>query len=202
MIRLLSLLLVISFSTFNLQAQDTRYQVGVGTGAITTTDLVSGLIDIASQELINSFSSIWGPNPDVNFRNYSFNPTLALGGEYLFHKRWSLIADYAYNSLSRDIYTEADYRGFASSTHHSLGIGIKGKYYKTDWVEMYSTFQMGVTFENVRYQVDDESARYSWSYFNLHTTLYGLRVGQQLGGSFELGLGYQGIVRVGVDYRF
>lgn len=191
-------LLLVAFSSKGQQ-----HQVEVSSGVITTTSIIVGVSDAiqtAAVELINDAN---GNTASLRFEgDRVLNPTYGISYENRFHKHWSFIGDYTYQPITRSVYYDGTFRGTVSSRAHTFGIGIKGRYWVSEWTEGYSALRIAGTNQVDEYDIEDESQTLSWGYTNTQITLFGLRVGKQLGANLELGFGYGGVVKYGLDYRF
>lgn len=76
---------------------------------------------------------------------------------------------------------------------------LKGLYLNLPWFQFYGLFGAGVRFFPISSAVP-EPERPPSVWFNTQWTPVGLRVGNALGGFAEFGIGYKGLVNMGISY--
>lgn len=75
--------------------------------------------------------------------------------------------------------------------------------YGWEWVKFYHSLAAGFTYATATI-VDINNLRSSNGkpMFAFHVTVFGIRVGKTVGVFTDFGIGYQGIINVGVDFKF
>ena len=83
-------------------------------------------------------------------------------------------------------------------------VSARFNYIRGPWVTGYSGISAGIMYLNERdifTGIDNPDQMYSTFTFSPQITLFGLRVGRQFGGFVEFGLGYMGVINLGLSYK-
>ena len=83
-----------------------------------------------------------------------------------------------------------------------LGINSSAKYFHKNQLHLYSGVALGVGIYSGKEIKDSHIEKYRGTRFAWHANLFGLRYGDRVGGFVELGVGYKGIMNVGVVGSF
>jgi len=77
-------------------------------------------------------------------------------------------------------------------------------YVTNKWVQMYSGLSVGCTNWKSDISYTDTTKGHQFNEFHIaaHVNVFGLRVENKIGGFFELGFGYNGIINLGITYKF
>lgn len=83
----------------------------------------------------------------------------------------------------------------------ALSAECRFTYLRKGIFKMYGTLGLGVSYWNIIEQAEATDAQHG-AFFNFNVSPLGMRLGKQVGGFLEFGLGYRGLVSAGVDVRF
>lgn len=183
-----------------------KHEIGVSTGVVSTQDAVDVLVDLA----YIGFANIWDSNLDPEI-DYTVKPVYTLSYSVIPSERWHFTFDASFHSLERramwtNANTNETFTAYVNSHSLSTSVAARFNYTTGDWVQLYSSIGLGVTFHRLDFSVYESNNVDAGSvnfdpYPNFHLNLFGIRVGKEFGGHIEFGAGYRGIVNVGLDYR-
>jgi len=82
--------------------------------------------------------------------------------------------------------------------------GVEYHYYNKSIVQLYSGFHLGICYYNQKQSTisNKNTTTHSQIKVAFQADLFGIRVGKKIGGFIELGVGYNGIIKVGISGRF
>ena len=166
-------------------------------------------------DLIQGFSgSRSRPSLDHSaYNSGTFNSgNMFLTYRYSICKRLSLGATLGTEFVSFDHYSNRGLRtdppvllGQYKANITTLAVELKPVYYNGSLIQLYGLIGLGGRYYS-EHQVSGQSAGtndgFPNLFFNSQWTPLGVRVGKQLSGFVDLGLGYKGLVNAGVCYRF
>jgi len=93
-----------------------------------------------------------------------------------------------------------------SSTNKFYSILAKFDFYylTNEWAQLYSGLGIGVTSgtSSLKYSDQAQTQNYEKTFPAAQITFFSLRVGKQIGGYFEFGFGTNGILNLGLSYKF
>jgi len=207
----------------NSEFYNTKHEVGVSLGYISTSQYLNALCDFADvigDALIAApIAGISGGTytGNTDFRNTVYFPTVSV--EYFYHvNKWlGLGGMFCLNGTTADMY--CDFQddagniteqkvGKARRTNVTLMPGAKFDWYRREHVGLYSKVALGVVFmhekktqelENKDHKLETEND----VFFNLQASLLGVEAGSEhVRGFAELGVGEQGILQVGLRCKF
>lgn len=216
--------LAILFSAVSMYGQehsyyDTRHEVAVAIGAITTTEVISGLADMTAIMVSAATTAvITGGNLSqyYSFDNEHYIPSLSAEYYYHFGKVVGVGGFMAFNGMTRDMYlttnrqqsgtTEKVKAGKASRHNLSIIPAVKFDWLRRKHVGLYSKVGIGASLLFDRQKEDAEGGTDDHSTTvipNFQITPLGFEAGSlQWRGFLELGLGEQGLVSAGARYKF
>ena len=176
---------------------------------------------------VNQGSSSGYGNGRLNYNNDTY--TGAIFGTYRYHisKLISLGVTAAYGYEEGDwsdynIYYNSYNNNYGGITPFAPNYSYTGRFKRSSFTiapeitfnycdlghglaRLYSVVGIGYTYRNETLQYAGMSEEYmspaSRVAFNMYVSPFGVRFGRRLGGFFELGIGYKGILNYGVTYR-
>ena len=105
-----------------------------------------------------------------------------------------------YSAFIRNAVREADNATSKQNCNNiALSAEIRFTYLRRGILKMYGSVGLGVSYWNI---VEKNVEPQHGPFFNFNISPLGLRIGRQVGGFVELGLGYRGLVAAGFDIRF
>ena len=200
--KLLLLLLAVMIATASVNAQngyDTKHEVAVGYGFLSITemgDFFQNFITIIAGENYD-ITQFVGPINAEYF--YHVNEWFSVGGTFSFASaKMDVLSSYSENN---------QLIGKENDKYYTFIPAVKFNWLRTPYFDMYSKLGAGASFINTDYEpVDtttdqpDKSNNYM---FNFQVTPLGLEAGSaQFRGFIEAGLGEQGVVSLGLRYKF
>lgn len=196
--KLLLVVVILSFSVFNLKAQDMpKHEFKVGYGTLTSNQFIDFFSDIVTYPI--SLGSI-------NYEDEKYLGPLYLSYNYSINEWVDVGAIFAYERISESVLSRNDKIGDEVNNIYTIGLQSNFNYLHSDLVKLYSGVGVALTissneFENTSNQslsVDKDVVEH----FNFQVTAFGVRVGKGFGVFGEVGFGYKGILNAGVSYRF
>ncbi|GAA3942886.1 hypothetical protein [Hymenobacter algoricola] len=124
---------------------------------------------------------------------------VGFGYRYFLGKTVALGAEVHYTKVT-NTYSSGFIFNQGETIHHytTLLPRIDFTYVRGQKYQVYSGLGVGVSLEHATFEnADDRRARLAWQ-----LTAVGVRVGQAIGGFTEVGVGYNGLVRVGISGKF
>lgn len=192
------LVAVAMMTAMNVSAQngydETKHEVAITLGIY------------SNSQIIDAFENIGGALVGAKFENESF--TGPISAEYFYHvKNWLGVGGiFAYGQNKQDAYLLGDKDGEIKNTYLTLMPAAKFDWLRKKHFGMYSKLAVGATLRNEKYDSVDSSSKDdsdSEVHVNWQVSLLGIEAGSPtIRGFLELGIGEQGIILVGVRYKF
>ncbi len=160
----------------------------------------------SNSQIIDAFENIGGALVGAKFENEKF--TGPISAEYFYHvKNWLGVGGIlAYGQNKQDVYLLGDKDGEIKNTYLTLMPAVKLDWLRKKHFGMYSKLAVGATLRNEKYNSVDASSKDdsdSEVHVNWQVSLLGIEAGgPTIRGFLELGTGEQGIMLVGVRYKF
>ena len=196
--KFLVLVAVAMMTAMNVSAQngydETKHEVAITLGIY------------SNSQIIDAFENIGGALVGAKFENESF--TGPISAEYFYHvKNWLGVGGiFAYGQNKQDVYLLGDKDGEIKNTYLTLMPAAKFDWLRKKHFGMYSKLAVGATLRNEKYDSVDPSSKDdsdSEVHVNWQVSLLGIEAGSPtIRGFLELGTGEQGIILVGVRYKF
>lgn len=192
------LVAVAMMTAMNVSAQngydETKHEVAITLGIY------------SNSQIIDAFENIGGALVGAKFENESF--TGPISAEYFYHvKNWLGVGGiFAYGQNKQDVYLLGDKDGEIKDTYLTLMPAAKFDWLRKKHFGVYSKLAVGATLRNEKYDSVDPSSKDdsdSEVHVNWQVSLLGIEAGSPtIRGFLELGTGEQGIILVGVRYKF
>ena len=177
----------------NLGAQENKHEVTLGGGAWSST------------ELLARFADFWGHA--LTFGGYEANRThygtYHFGYKYNISERIGVGSTFAFEKAHSDHLFFKKKQGKYNNTFFTIAPEGDFKYLQKGKITLYLLFGAGITIRNERYSPNNgEKETRKITLFNLQATPVGIKYGNKFGVFGELGVGYKGIVCIGLFGRF
>lgn len=192
------LVAVAMMTAMNVSAQngydETKHEVAITLGIY------------SNSQIIDAFENIGGALVGAKYENESF--TGPISAEYFYHvKNWLGVGGiFAYGQNKQDVYLLGDKDGEIKDTYLTLMPAAKFDWLRKKHFGVYSKLAVGATLRNEKYDSVDPSSKDdsdSEVHVNWQVSLLGIEAGSPtIRGFLELGTGEQGIILVGVRYKF
>ena len=196
--KILVIVAVAMMAAMNVSAQngydETKHEVAITLGVW------------SNSQIIDAFENIGGALVGAKFENEKF--TGPISAEYFYHvKNWLGVGGIlAYGQNKQDVYLLGDKDGEIKNTYLTLMPAVKLDWLRKKHFGMYSKLAVGATLRNEKYNSVDASSKDdsdSEVHVNWQVSLLGIEAGgPTIRGFLELGTGEQGIMLVGVRYKF
>lgn len=150
----------------------------------------------------------WGYRDEMIFppRNIHHNPVYTSGAwslsyDYRFKKWFDLGLTLGYYGEYTDSYSNKDLSFVRHNRIHFVTVMplLRFTWLNRKWVRMYTTIGLGATFGT---GTDFDGEKFSEDTAAFQFTPIGISVGRSLFGFAEVGLGAQGVLMMGVGYKF
>lgn len=192
---LIFLFLLVSIINIHSQQKEEKillnneFHLSYGFGSIQQLTNVTSVTFLGNSEEQTTRNTI-GPIIFGYKRNFGLN--LSFGIEYSYTCFESY---YLYNN----VINSKSFRYF-----HLLMLNSNYIYITNKWVQMYSGINFGFIYcnNNLTYSIFKNPPFASGTVFAYQVNVFSLRAGNKYGGFFELGYGCNGIVNIGVSYKF
>ncbi len=149
----------------------------------------------------SAFSNINEDNYDQRIKSIG---SIGLKYDYQINKTFLVGMQYNNNYIKSKLnYKNPLYSSLViKSKVNFLGINSSAKYFHKNQLHLYSGVALGVGIYSGKEIKDSHIEKYRGTRFAWHANLFGLRYGDRVGGFVELGVGYKGIMNVGVVGSF
>ena len=191
-------LTVVFLMTTTIQAQEgydnTKHEVALSYGFI------------SNSQWLDVFENVIGAVFGEDYDNEKFVGPFS--AEYFYHfKNWIGVGGVlVYGHNSQDVMDGTDKKGDISHNYFSIMPAVKFDWLRKNHWGLYSKIALGATFRSEKKDYIDPSAEDlddSDVHFNWQATLIGVEAGSPtIRGFAELGCGEQGIMLLGVRYKF
>ncbi len=192
---IIGLVILCCFKPLIAQEKGTS-EFSLGYGLATSTQLMYDISDI----FVNVFT--FG---SATFENEKSTGAINFGYKYSIGDHFSLGAAFAYEQITNDAKSGNDLIGKTTNTFYTIAIESNIRYVSKEHFQMYSGLGLGYTAGMQDFTSSDPSesdSDDSVHLFNLQITGLGVRAGNAFGGFAEVGLGYKGILNLGISYQF
>ena len=175
-------------------ASDSKHEIAVSYGSLSNSDW------------LNIFENVIGAIFGEKYEDDTFFGPIGL--EYFYHlKPWLGVgAITTYGQLTQDAIKGDDKVGKKSNYYFSVLPAVKFDWYRGDVVGLYSKLGAGVTMRREIREFEGNKAEYNTDktdiMFNWQVSLIGIEVGKSLRAFAEGGFGEQGVVMLGLRYKF
>ena len=196
--KLLAMVAVAMMTAMNVSAQngydETKHEVAISFGVW------------SNSQVIDVFENIGGALVGAKFENEKF--TGPISAEYFYHvKNWLGVGGIlAYGQNKQDVYFLSDKDGVSKNTYLTLMPAVKFDWLRKKHFGMYSKLAVGATLRNEKYdsvETSNKNDSDSEVHVNWQASLLGMEAGgPTIRGFLELGTGEQGIILVGMRYKF
>ncbi|GHV37406.1 hypothetical protein FACS1894178_9190 [Bacteroidia bacterium] len=198
---------VMIVTTSQVKAQDYKHEFNLGYGYYTSSQLFSGLA--MAMVTIGSIGQI-------QMRNPHFYGSFGLSYAYHFNNVVAIrpvfradISTYEVWRTNNGSYQDIQSVGLLHYTSLGAGLEMEIDYINREWVKLYGYLGVIATFNLTGYKANEygqttgaTSGTGFFPFFNAHITPIGVAFGKKFGGFAELGVGYNGLVRAGLYYKF
>ena len=200
--KILVMVAVAMMTVLNVNAQegydDTKHEVAVSYGLWSNSDI------------FDFFEHVGEALAGASFENEKFFGPIS--AEYYYHvKNWIGVgAVCAYGESTEDVYDRYSSKTTRDAVYKNTYLTFMPSV-KCDWLRkehfgLYSKVALGVTFRNEKHDYDDpadKDTNESDTHMNWQFSFIGIEAGgSTLRGFSEFGIGEQGIVHVGLRYKF
>ena len=161
---------------------------------------------LSNSDWLNIFENVIGAIFGETYKDDTFFGPIGL--EYFYHfKPWLGVGVITtYGQLTQDAIKGDDKVGKKSNYYFSVLPAVKLDWYRGDVVGLYSKLGAGVTMRREIREFDGDRAEYNTDktdfHFNWQVSLIGIEVGKSLRGFAEGGFGEQGVLMLGLRYKF
>ncbi len=195
--RKLILLAVLFISTITFGQEKGTSDLSINVGGATS----NGFLNIYDNLFDNLFYGLFTSTTITNERS---TPAIGITYKYAVKDNWFVYADGVYQGYKADLVQSNTKIGGVNDTYLTFGIGTEYHYIVKDIFQMYSGGSIAFTsHQSSEYKTSSPSTEDSSdSFLNFQVNAVGFRVGKTLAATLELGLGYNGLVNLGVSYQF
>lgn len=175
-------------------SRDSKHEVAVSYGSLSNSDW------------LNIFENVIGAIFGETYEDDTFFGPIGL--EYFYHlKPWLGVGAIAtYGQLTQDAIKGDDKVGKKSNYYFTAMPAVKFDWLRGNVVGLYSKLGAGVTMRREIREFDGDRAEYNTDktdfHFNWQVSLIGIEVGKSLRGFAEGGFGEQGVLMLGLRYKF
>lgn len=188
------LLFALLFVCATSSAQESKHEVNLGYGIVTTNTVINSFSDFLALGLTGGH---------YQAKNKTFMGSVNVGYKYALTERVSLGGTFAYEKISADAYYGDVKDGRSKNQYYTIAPELDFKYVKGDIFTLYSLIGAGGTIVSRDYtstegvKTDESSVN-----FNFQVTPIGVKLGKSVGVYGELGFGYKGLLNFGLFAKF
>lgn len=179
--------------SWHVQAQE--HQVSAGVGVLSSNHIADTFFSV-TKALISGLAG-----SDTKLENQRSLGELRLGYAYYPIERVSIGATASYLRTASDAVRNGTATGEYTSTYLTFAAEGTYSYLSKRNVRLYGLLGAGITNLNSSYTGESQNTSDAVNYFNFHVSPIGIAFGKQFGGTAEIGVGYRGIVSLGLYYR-
>ena len=167
-----------------------RYEFSIAGGALTTAQFSDALEELTSVV----------PLGDIEVKEESGNQ-IHFGFSYIRESKWAFGIHVSYEKYNNLYYRKSEKIGNVKTTYVTIALNTSYYWLKTESLQYYSGFGIGFSHEgkvangSVNVDLQDET------YPGLQLNLIGLKVGYRLFFLMEIGIGYRGLLNIGLAYQ-
>jgi hypothetical protein len=194
---LIALCLTIAFSSGNIKAQENerKHEISVGFGIWSTSNLAFGFGD--------SFANSFDFAGAVKFKEQAASPVYHVNYKYLLTPRFNIGGTLIFGTETGKGMIGNQYDGKLSRHYSNLAVEASYKYINKKYFKMYALGGIGYLYLSQTYKPENrEKDRQSLHAIDFQVSPFCVKVGDKIGGYFEAGFGYKGIVNAGVFWGF
>ena len=160
----------------------------------------------ANSQIIDIFENLGGAMAGATFKNEKFIGPMS--AEYFYHvKKWLGVGGiFSFGKNKMDTYLSGDKEGVTKNTYVTLMPAVKFDWLRKKNFGMYSKVAIGATLRHEKFDSDTDASKNrsdSNVHLNWQATFLGFEGGSPtLRGFMECGSGEQGILLLGLRYKF
>lgn len=186
-------ILLLAAALYNVSAQE--QQITAGVGVLSTNYIADTFFDVTK----NIIGGLAGS--DTRLENQRAVGEFRVGYAY-YPINWVSVGGTAsFLQTKSDAVSNGTTTGNFSSTYLTFAAESTLTYLSRRNIRLYGLLGAGITNMNSEYSAGANKDSDGTTYFNFHVSPIGIAFGNQFGGTAEIGLGYRGIVSLGVYYR-
>ncbi|QZT38975.1 hypothetical protein K5X82_08770 [Halosquirtibacter xylanolyticus] len=169
-------------------------EFNVNIGAFTSNDIFNIASDVATTTITGGL---------IRSNTTKSTPQVGITYRHAVADRWMVFTDVSYQKFKTE-YTTADIKSGDITQHFiTAGLGTDYRYISNGFIQVYSgasvAYSVILDQDNMQKDKQDMDRSGQW---NFQVNALGLRVGGDLAAFLELGVGYKGVVNLGVSYQF
>ena len=192
--KILFAVLLLMGTSYHVHAQ--KHQVSAGVGAPSTNHIADVFFTVTKDLISNLAGS------DTNLENQRSLGEFRLGYAYYPLERLSVGATASILHTSSDAVRNGVTAGEYTSRYLTFAAEGAYSYFSRGNVRLYGLLGAGFTNLDSTYRGEGKDDSDAINYFNFHVSPIGIAFGKQFGGMAEVGIGYRGIVSLGLYYKF
>jgi hypothetical protein len=193
---LLAFSLIIAFSSGTVKAQENerKHEISVGFGIWSTSNLAFGFGD--------SFANVFDVAGAVKFKEQTASPVYHANYKYLLTPRFNIGGTLTFGSETGKGLVGNQYDGKLKRHYSNIAAEVSYNYINKKSFKMYALGGLGYLYLNQSYTPENrEKDSQSLHAVDFQISPLCVKVGDKIGGYFEAGFGYKGIVNAGIFYK-
>jgi len=192
-------LIVLLFAILTLGVagqENTLQEFGLSVGTLTTMNYLDKTEDVL-------FGGIPGAGDSLSYSSFE-SPSITATYKLTALENLMFRVDISWQSISEDVLVGNVKVGDKSTNFLSFGLGADYYYFTRGKLDVYSGFTVAPTLQyvSVRNVEDLDDLEATDAFFNYQINGLGVRYGENLAVTLELGYGYKGVGAFGVAYRY
>ncbi|MCB9285568.1 MAG: hypothetical protein H6563_16055 [Lewinellaceae bacterium] len=191
---------------YNSKSEDyPKNEVHLEYGVVTTQSVaIRGrqLLSDISSAFLNAFIQELGYEGIKYTRDFrGTRGAVGLGYSRYLSPRWTVGATVNYHGFNTAINFDNGDQAFIKDRFYTFLLDTDYRWVNQPGVQLYSGLCLGATYWEYFYEKPSLTVS-NHTFFNMQVTPIGIRVGNQIGGFFELGLGSNGLIVAGISGKF
>ncbi|MDR0835717.1 MAG: hypothetical protein LBN11_03935 [Tannerella sp.] len=191
---IISIMIVSSFAEIKAQEDERKHEISIGIGVWSTSNLSFALGDA----LVNAIDFAG----NVKFEDQTASPAYHISYKYFPTQKFSIGATMTAGSEKATGRIENQYDGSLKRIYSNIAIEPAYTYLNRKYFKLYVLAGVGLLYLHQDYTPNNGNKNKQSLYTaDFQITPIGIKVGNTLGAYLEGGIGYKGIVSIGLFYK-
>ena len=176
-----------------LQAQSKKHEIVLGYGTVIHYDVKEVTVNLAITLVsVGYVNTVYQNGTGTFFFGYRYSPVKSI----------SVGIEGGYHRIDQEAWSQEEFLGKLKRQYYIMTGLANFNYVSKESFQMYSGLAIGYAFQNIHYMpVEGEEDVENPGQLAFHISAVGFRFGKAVGGFFELGYGYKGVINFGLSVK-
>lgn len=203
----LAALFMLFFITNHIHAQQKgSVDISLGYGFASSNEIGLAVADFYTSFGTLVVGNIFGNTQGYARINYKNTGPLGFSFKIVPYNKLTIGGYLSYENIDSDLKFFGEVSGSQKFSFYTTALEFDYRYISKEKFQMYFTLGGGTTFWHEKYvstnpNSDLTDSEFHEPYLNLHVNLLGFRFGKTVGIFTEFGLGYKGLINVGLSFQ-